>query len=130
MGKIKIENTSPVAKIFIDGKEVDKIKGGQTKEYVVEDGVHEVFAKAAWCGSQKLKLNITNDETTTLKLSGFEHENLLKAIIFGLIAIFMFTKIIAFLFIAMAVFIFPLYFITFGKDKYLVLVEKELVETS
>lgn len=124
MGKIKIENFSPAAKIFIDGKEVDKIKGRETKEYVVEDGVHEVFAKAAWCGSQKLKQNITNDETATLKLSGFQHENLLKAIIFGLMAIFMFTRQVVFLFIAMIIFIYPLYFITFGKDKYLVLVEK------
>ncbi|WCC46199.1 hypothetical protein [Tenacibaculum finnmarkense] len=123
MGKIKIESSTG-AKIYVNGKEYGTIKK-ENKEYEIENGQHEIYAKTAWCGSQKIKLNITDDKIILLTLNSFKNEAAVKAVFMLLSGLLVFTKNLIFGIIAGIVFLYPLYYITIGKDKYLELVEKK-----
>ncbi|MCD8450375.1 hypothetical protein LNI98_11815 [Tenacibaculum dicentrarchi] len=123
MGKIKIESSTG-AKIFIDKKDNGSIKK-EIKEYEIENGQHEIYAKSAWCGSQKINVNITDDKTIMLTLNSFKNEGIVKAIFMLLAGLLVFTKNLIFGIIAGIVFLYPLYYITIGKDKYLELTEKK-----
>ncbi len=121
MGKIKIKS-STVAKIIIDKKGYGTIKN-ENKEYEIENGQHEIYAKSAWCGSQKITVNITDDKIITLTLNSFKNEGIVKAVFMLLAGLLIFTKNVIFGIIAGVVFLYPLYYVTIGKDKYLELVE-------
>ncbi|WP_158977885.1 hypothetical protein [Cellulophaga sp. L1A9] len=125
MGKIIINNNSGIAKIHIDGQEVGIIKK-ETKEYEVATGSHTVLAKAAWCGSQTLELNISDDQELVLELNSFKYESIFKVVMFGLVLIFFLTKSMVFLILAIIVLIYPMYYVTFGKDSYLELTQKDI----
>lgn len=122
MGKIKIESTVG-AKIYANEKELGLIKK-ENKEYVVENGRYEIYAKASWCGSQKININVTDDKTITLTLNSFKYEGIIRTIMMLLVALFMFSKSLIFLILAGIIILYPLYYISFGKDNYLELNEK------
>ena len=123
MGKLKIESSTG-AKIFINDVDKGAITRG-VKEYELESGDHEVHAKSAWCGSPKVNITIANDITSTLILDGFPNETLIRAAFMALAGLFVFTKSFIFAIIAGIVFLYPLYYITIGKDNYLQLSEKQ-----
>ncbi|MBQ4821506.1 hypothetical protein [Aquimarina sp. MMG016] len=123
MGKIKIESSTG-AKIFINQRDYGTIKK-EDKEYEIENGQHEIYAKSAWCGSQKINVTITDDEITILTLSSFKNEGIVKVTFMLLAGLLIFTKNLIFGIIAGIVFLYPLYYLTIGKDKYLELVEKK-----
>ncbi|REH52500.1 hypothetical protein C7448_103235 [Tenacibaculum gallaicum] len=122
MGKIKIESTVG-AKIYVNEKELGLIKR-EDKEYELDNGEYEIYAKASWCGSQKININVTNDKTVTLTLNSFKYEGIIKAIMMVFVALFMFSKSLIFLILAGIIILYPLYYISFGKDNYLELNEK------
>jgi hypothetical protein len=70
--------------IFVDGKKIGTVDNGETQDYEVENGQHEVYAKMGWDRSQKTELNIVEDETTVLKLTQYEYGTLILLISFGL----------------------------------------------
>lgn len=123
MGKIKIESATG-AKIYIDGKDSGTIRK-EHKTFEVANGTHEIYAKSAWCGSQKINIISTEDKTVLLKLSSFKNEGIVKAIFMALAGLLLFTKNLIFGILAGIVFLYPLYYLTIGKDKYLELVEQK-----
>ncbi len=72
--------------IYVDGEKVGTINDGETQEYEIESGKHEVFAKIDWCRSQKIELNTSENETVTLKLTGFKYGAWILPIMFGFMA--------------------------------------------
>lgn len=131
MTKIRIErntewnNKAREIGIYIDGEKCGTIGSGERQEYEVENGEHEVYAKIDWCRSQKIKLDTIENEITTLKLTGFKYGAWVTPIIFGIILIYSLGKYaldidLSFL-IGFAVigFLYPMYYITFGKNNYL-----------
>ena len=122
MGKIKIESTVG-AKIYANEKELGLIKR-EDKEYELENGKYEICAKASWCGSQKININVTDDQTVTLTLNSFKYEGIIRAVMMVFIALFMLSKSLIFLILAGIIILYPLYYISFGKDNYLELNEK------
>ncbi len=122
MGKIIIESAT-AAKIYINNKQEGTVNK-QIKAYELEDGQYEVYAKANWCGSQKVNVNLTNNQEVTLTLNSFKYEAVIKAIFMLLSGLLIFTKNLIFAVLAGLVFLYPLYYITIGKDNYLELVEK------
>ena len=122
MGKIKIESTVG-AKIYANEKELGLIKK-EDKEYELDNGKYEVYAKASWCGSQKININVTDDKIVTLTLNSFKYEGIIRAVMMLLVALFMFSKNLIFLIFAGTIILYPLYYISFGKDNYLKLTEK------
>lgn len=133
MAKIRIErnsewnNKARAIGIYINGEIAGAINDGETKEYPIENGSHEVYAKIDWCSSQKVKLNISENETVILRLTGFKYGTWILPIIFGILllyflGIYMLNFDMKFLIWIMGIaFLYPMYFITFGKNRYLVL---------
>lgn len=50
--------------IFLDNKRVDSIKNGEIKEFVIDDGNHEIFLKSTFDKSNTIKFSI--DKFTTI----------------------------------------------------------------
>ncbi len=117
MGKIEIISNK-LAKIYIDGKDFGVIKK-ETKEYELEKEEHEIYAKSAWCRSQKVKIFLEENEKTIFTLDGFKYEDLTRVIIILFVMFFKFTQSIIFLIISGILLLYPLYYITIGSNKYL-----------
>ena len=136
MTKIRIErnsewnNKAREIGIYIDGEKVGTINDGETQDYVVENGKHEIYAKIDWCRSQKIELNVAENETAILKLTGFKYGTWILPIIFGIMLLYFLGKYalnfdLNFLIWIMAItFLYPMYYITFGKNRYLILTER------
>ncbi|MFS4418810.1 hypothetical protein [Maribacter sp. 2307ULW6-5] len=137
MTKIRIErnsewnNKAREIGIYIDGEKVGTINDGETQEYEVENGKHEIFAKIDWCRSPKIELNIAENETKTIKLSGFKYSKWILPALLGIMLFYYLGKYalnidLNFLIWIMAIgFLYLIYYITFGKNRYLILTEKE-----
>ena len=136
MTKIIIERSSEwnnkarAIGIYIDGEKIGTIDDGETIEYDVENGKSEIFAKIDWCSSPKIELNINENETKTLKLTGFRYGSWILPIILGLLATYYLLtlifdiKLIHMVWVPVIVLLYPTYFITFGKNRYLIITEK------
>lgn len=135
MSKIRISRSSEWNNkareigIYIDGEKVGTINDGETQEYEIENGKHEIIGKIDWCRSQKIELNITENETKTLKLTGFRFGSWILPIILGLLATYFLIssifdiKLIHMVWIPVIVLIYPTYYITIGRNKYLIMSE-------
>lgn len=117
MGKIRIISNKP-AKIYINEKALWDLKK-ETKEFELENGEHVIYAKSSWCRSQKNTINVRNEEIIEFTLNSFKYEDLTRGIMMFFAALFMFTKSFVFAIIAGLIFLYPLYYITIGSDKYL-----------
>lgn len=121
--------------IYIDEKMVGTLANGETRAYDLELGSHEVFAKIDWFGSKKVKVDVTESPTHALKLSGFKYGTWVGLIIIGLIlgyfiGRFRFDEDLDFLLVLAGItFMYPLYFITIGRNRYLKLKEVEIVRS-
>lgn len=114
-------------KIFIDGLQVGTIANGETKEFATTAGQHSVSAKIDWCSSPDISINTDDNETKNLQVSGFKNGNWLMPIAGGIIALHFILKM-AFdieytIVLVIPVFILLLYYLTFGRNKYLTLTE-------
>ena len=93
MPKIRIErNTGWIGQlrrieIFIDGEKMGTVNDGETKDYEIEKGKHEVYAKLGWERSQKIELNIVESEITVLKLTLYKYGTLILLINIALLAL-------------------------------------------
>lgn len=135
MTKIRIErnsqwnNKARAIGIYIDGEKVGIISDGEIQEYEVENGKHEVYAKIEWCRSPKIQLNITENETKTLKLSGFKYGTWILPTIFGVILVYFIGKYALNIDLSFLIWIitigllYSVFFITFGKNRYLILTD-------
>jgi len=123
MGKLKIISSTG-AKVYINNTDTGVIKR-EIKEFELENGTHEIYAKSAWCGSPKIQVTITDENAPTLILDGFKNETVIKIVFMALAGMFVFTKNLIFGIIAGIVFLYPLYYLTIGKDNYLQLSEKK-----
>lgn len=63
--------------IYIDGQKAGTIANGETKEFQVSTGQHQLYAKIDWCSSQEFSCLVEN-ETKTLVLSGFKNSSFLS----------------------------------------------------
>ncbi len=136
MAKIKIErisewnNKAREIGIYIDGKKVGNIDDGKTQEYNIEPGKHEIFAKTSWCYSQKVKLETDEATITSLTLTGYKYGAWVLPIILGALLTYSLGKYALNINLTILIklgaigFLYPMYFITFGKNRYLNLTEK------
>ncbi|QRM87890.1 hypothetical protein FG167_01180 [Lacinutrix sp. WUR7] len=111
--------------IYIDGEVAGTIDDGETKEFMVASGKHEIHAKIDWCRSPKIEWIVSENETTSLKLRGFKYGTWIFPALLGISLVYYLGKYalnmnLSFLIWILAIgFLYPLYFITFGKNKYL-----------
>ena len=57
--------------VVIDGEKVGKIRRGQTKEFPISSGQHELVLRIDWCGSRTIRFSVNDgDELSFFAKSG------------------------------------------------------------
>lgn len=137
MTKIRVErnsewnNKARAIGIYINGEKAGTIDDGKSIEYEVEPGKNDVYAKIDWCYSQKIELHLIENEIATLKLSGFKFGSWIFLIMLGLFAIYYVLKLIFdfqlihIVWVPVIALLYPTYFITFGRNRYLILTKNK-----
>jgi len=135
MATIKIKRSSEYTnkmrsiKILVDGKEIGTIADGETEEFTTSEGQHTIQAKIDWCGSPELLISLNPNDTKILEVSCLKYSKQLFGFISAVILLH-FVLSFAFNFYYTAVLLFPVffvlvYFLTFGRKKYLTLKEMD-----
>ena len=114
--------------VYIDGKKVDTISNGETKEFNISAGQHSILIKIDWCSSQTLLVDINDNETKSFKVGGFKNGKWLipaALVILGSIASRLFDFNYLF-YLIIPFFLSMVYYMTLGRKQYLTLKENEL----
>ena len=113
--------------LFLDGKKMGEIANGETKEFEISSGTHNLVAKIDWCGSPAINLNLKESDEKQLIVKSFKYANWLIFSYAGVIFLtFLFNYKYTFL-LFLPMFILTLYYLTVGRNRYLVLEETEKV---
>jgi hypothetical protein len=118
--------------LYIDGAKVGTIRDGQTKEFEVEGGEHEVYAKIDWCGSQKVHIKTAEADRHTLSLGGFKYGSHMIPIILGLSVLYFLLvyyfklPFLQVFWLPILIFLYPTYYLTLGRNQYLTLSKTDL----
>lgn len=111
--------------IYIDNKKAGTIANGELKTFEISGGNHSVIAKIDWCSSKKVQININDDDQLILKVGGFKIGKWMLPIGLSLIllhfALEYFLDIDFIKYLIMAASFVLVYFITFGRKRYLYL---------
>jgi len=116
--------------IYLNNQKIGLIEDGEKIEFEIEPGVHKINGKIDWCKSAKIEFEINENETKEIEIGGFKFGNIIMPIGFGIMMILL---LISFLFkiesniiilFSGIGFLYPLYYITLGKNRYLTIREK------
>jgi hypothetical protein len=136
MPKIKIKRTKEYNNmlrdfiILIDGQEIGKIANGETKDFEILPGHHIIKAKIDWGSSPEIPIVLVDNEIKNLKVGGFKYGKWLIPITF--ITLLIHSVILAtagvngIIFLAITTFLLLVYYLTFGRNKYLTLTETNI----
>ena len=137
MTKVKFKRTSEwnnrarAFGLYINNEKIGTIGNGEAKEFDLAPGKHQLIAKIDWCQSQVLEFEIQKDQTKTIELAGFKYGNLIIPL-FAVIFLSHFVLKIVFdvrsLYVfelAVSLFIYPLYYLTLGRKRYIRIKELE-----
>ena len=117
--------------IYLDGKKIGTIANGETKEFNVEEGAHKINGKIDWCKSPTIEITFTENKTTEIEIAGFKYGNIIIPVALGIMSLFFLIKYVfnidsnSFILLAGIGFLYPLYYITLGRNKYLAIHEKK-----
>ena len=113
--------------IYVDGQKLGTISNGSTQEFDILSGMHTFKAKVDWCGSRDYSFFISEDETKTIKLSSFGYQYHFISITTGILALHFLLHFVFGIDYLVWVFAFfmpiILYYITIGRNDYLVISE-------
>jgi hypothetical protein len=135
MAKLILKRTSEFnnrmrgIEIFSNNDLLGKISNGETKEFELDPGLNKITAKIDWCGSQAKELDLKDNETKILKVSGYKYGSvippigLLISVIYLVLSFGFNIEFYSILILFPIVFLYPIYFITLGKQKYLRITE-------
>ena len=111
--------------IYLNGKKIDVIDDGEKKEIEIEPGIHEINGKIDWCKSQKIEFEIAKNEYKEIEISGYKYGHLVIIISLAIMLVYFLVRNIfdfdlkILIYIVAVGFLYPLYFLTFGKNRYL-----------
>ena len=123
--------------LYIDGEKIGTLKNGEIKKFNIEEGHHKIKARIDWCGSDNVEFDLSDNFNGYFELSGFKHGNWLTPLMGILGAGFflprLFTKNEIFgseianllILIISPMFLYLLYYLTIGRNKYLQLILKK-----
>ncbi len=63
-------------KIFLDNQKIGEVGKGDTKEFTLPEGKHELFAKIDWFETKKVSLNLEKDEEKVIVLKSSQKSKL------------------------------------------------------
>ena len=116
--------------IYLDGEKIGTIGNGEIKEFEIEPGEHTLKSKIDWCGSETLKMNLTDNEIKKVELSGFKLGKFMMpiALIISIIYFAFGEKLnldpMLFLVLILPFGLYLVYHLTLGRNRYLRLEEK------
>ncbi|UMB55112.1 hypothetical protein MKD41_06450 [Lutibacter sp. A64] len=117
--------------IYLDGKKIGTIANGETKEFDVTAGTHKINGKIDWCKSPTKNINFLENKSMEIEIAGFKYGNIIMPVALGVMSLFFLIKYVfkieanSFILLAGIGFLFPLYYITIGRNKYLTIHEKD-----
>lgn len=136
MPKIKIQRTKEYNNmlrdfiILIDGQEIGKIANGETKDFEILPGHHIIKAKIDWGSSPEIPIVLVDNEIKNLKVGGYKYGNWLMPTNFAIFTIHFILKATAgingIIFLIIPSFLLLVYYLTFGRNKYLTLTETNI----
>lgn len=113
--------------LYLDGVKVGTVANGKTQTLEVAPGRHTLEARIDWCSSPEIIFDIAGNETRTFEVGGFKHANWVLPLsggIIGLHFILLTFFQIEYLIVAVVpVFFTLIYYLSFGRKKYLRLSE-------
>jgi hypothetical protein len=72
-------------KVVVDGNTAGEIRNGETKEFPVSSGQHDLSLKIDWCGSKTIRFTIADGEMLTFDAkSNLRGPRVLAALWYGL----------------------------------------------
>ena len=127
----ELNNKIRIFKIHIDGKQVGEIRYGETIDFEVTPGRHEVVAKVDWCRSQVVEFEVTEDQTKVFGVAGFKYGDTVLPLVFGIPSMYYAIRTLIgveykfLLILALVALAYPTYYLSFGRSRYLRLIELE-----
>lgn len=131
VNKIIVQRTSEWANkgreigLYLNEEKIGTIKDGETKEFHVEPGELLLYAGIDWCRSPIIEFDMNSDQTLVVELSGFNKSKWLfpALLIASVLSWFLSRSDLNFLVITwiiiMPLLFYLLYFVSFGRKKYL-----------
>ncbi|MEI2738519.1 MAG: hypothetical protein V9F01_07025 [Chitinophagaceae bacterium] len=116
--------------IYLDGVRLGTVSNGETAEFEIAEGAHQLKAKIDWCRSNEESFTVSAGETYSIIVSAFKYAN----VIIGAELFFLFTHIILkntqgigyIIWFAVPFFLCNVYYATIGYNKYLLIKEDNL----
>lgn len=111
--------------IYLDGKKIGVISNGETKQFEIETGKHQLSTRIDWCGSKPVAINLSEVDIQKVKLSSFKFGRwLMPLFLLGFLLVgfkqYISRDLILVLFIIMIPLgVYVLYYLTFGHNSYL-----------
>lgn len=115
--------------IYVDGEKVGSIANGDAEEFQVSEGEHKLKARLDWCGSETHSFSVAADQVYTVKVRSYRYSQFfllgeIVILVAHLIAQKMYGISYLFWFI-IPFFVCSLYYITFGRNQYLQIIEDD-----
>lgn len=115
--------------IYVDDQKIGTIANGETKTFDIADGQHNIRAKVDWCGSRTVDFSISGEEKKYFRLSGYRYSRYMGLVVASIIILnFILKRTIGLnyvLWLIIPLFVYLLYYITFGRNDYLRLREED-----
>lgn len=109
--------------LYVDGEKVGDIANGETKDFILPEGLHTVVAKIDWCSSPELTFNLKDGDVQYVKVASSKVMQLASLIVLPLLLLNIFIKIRFkhdFIFyLAVPIGLILIYMFTLGRKKYL-----------
>src|SRR5690606_11226385 len=134
MATIKIQRTNEyknrfrAVKILIDGKQIDTIANGETKEFTTAEGQHKIQAKIDWCSSPDILVILNDNEVKNLQIGSSTKNDWVTTLPFVLLIIvlhFILSKFFNFHYTGLLLiptFLIMIYQLSIGRNNYLTLI--------
>lgn len=114
--------------LYVDGVKAGEITDGAEESFEVTAGEHTLKAKVDWCGSPEVSFHVQENETKTFYLSGYKYASLISKIALAIFAVHLILKYTIdfsqFIYVFIPFALYPVYFLTFGRNRYLRLSEE------
>jgi hypothetical protein len=110
-------------RIYLDGIKLGNVANGDSKEFEVPAGEHQVSAKIDWCSSPPISFAVNEQQSKTYQVGVFKGANWLIWTSIGILILHFFLSFtIHFsyaIYLIVPAFLVLIYYMTIGRKKYL-----------
>ena len=110
-------------RIYLDGVKLGNVANGDSKEFEVPAGQHQVWAKIDWCSSPTISFEVKEQQAKTYQIGVFPGANWLIWTSIGILILHFFLSFtIHFsyaIYLIVPAFLVLIYYMTIGRKRYL-----------